>query len=104
LVLLAELADLDRWDFVDQIGEPVSRPWARLVPAPPRGRGVGRARVSPRRRAADVVGAVAPRLDQLAGCGDRLVLLSAFASVMLPGPADVTAAPYLAAARDRCCR
>jgi len=31
LVLLAELAGLDRWDFMDQIGEPVTGPWISLV-------------------------------------------------------------------------
>ena len=55
LVLLAELAGLDRWDFMDQIGEPVTGPWISLVSAgrarpgtqpdpgrsPPPGRGRG---------------------------------------------------------------
>ena len=35
LVLLAELAGLDWWDFTDQIGEPVTGPWISLVSEDP---------------------------------------------------------------------
>ena len=102
LVLLARLAGLDRWDFMDQIGEPVSGPWIRLASAGSPDPEHGQGRTAPRRQAADVVAdqvaVVAARLDQLAGCRDRQVLLSAFASAMFLGPADVTAAPHLSAA------
>ncbi|MBV9450411.1 MAG: hypothetical protein JO345_31430 [Streptosporangiaceae bacterium] len=77
LLLLAELAGLNRFDFLEQIGEP-------------------------HREVVDVVSrhvaARAASLDQLAGCNDRLVLLSAFAAVMCPGAADTAAAPHLATA------
>ena len=89
LVLLATLAGLDRWDFMDQIGEPVRGPWISLVSADSPDPGSGRTQAGPGRQAADVVAdqvaAVAARLDQLAGCRDRQVLLSAFASAMFPG-------------------
>ena len=102
LVLLAKLAGLDRWDFLDQIGEPVRGPWISLVSADSLDPGPGRTQAGPGRQAADVVAdqvaAVAARLDQLAGCRDRQVLLSAFASAMFLGAADVAAAPYLSAA------
>lgn len=79
LTLLAELAGLDRWDFLEQAGES----------APPR-------------QAADVVAdqvaAIAARLGLLANCRDRLVLLSAFAAAMSPSAADAAATPRLAAA------
>ena len=105
LVLLAKLAGLDRWDFMDQIGEPVSGPWVRLVPAASQDSEDSQARDGPRRQAADVVAdqmaAVAPRLHQLASCRDRQVLLSAFASAMFLGPADVAAAPHLSTAAGR---
>lgn len=100
LVLLAELAGLNRWDFVEQIGEPV--PGTRLMPAASPRQGRGQEQAGPRRRAADIVteqvATVAGSLDQLASCTDRLVLLSAFAAVMWPSPADSAAAPHLATA------
>jgi hypothetical protein len=102
LVLLATLAGLDRWDFMDQIGEPVRGPWISLVSTDSPDPGSGRTQAGPRHQAADVVAdqvaAVAARLDQVAGCRDRQVLLSAFASAMFLGPADVAAVPYLSAA------
>lgn len=102
LVLLAELAGLDRWDFMDQIGEPVTGPWISLVSEDAPDPGQARTRAGPRRQATDVVAdqvaAVAARLDQLAGCRERQVLLSAFASAMILGPHEVAAAPYLSAA------
>ena len=71
LVLLAERAGLDRWDFMDQIGEPVTGPWISLVSEDASDSGHARTRAGPRRQAADVVAdqvaAVAARLDQLAG-------------------------------------
>jgi hypothetical protein len=76
LALLAELADLNRFDFLEQIGE--GRSAQSLV--------------------ADHVAARAEKLQDLARCRDRLALLSAFAAVMCPGAADTAAAPHLAAA------
>lgn len=76
LALLAELADLNRFDFLEQIGE-------------------GR---SARSLVADHVAAHAEKLQELARCRDRLALLSAFTAVMCPGAADTAAAPHLAAA------
>ncbi|HVB44946.1 MAG TPA: hypothetical protein VNF47_19910 [Streptosporangiaceae bacterium] len=76
VILLAELIGLDRWDFMDQIG--AGRQAAEVV--------------------ADQVATVAERLDQLASCRDRLVLLSAFAAAMCPGGVDAAAATHLAAA------
>src|SRR5215831_100969 len=100
LALLAELAGLDRWDFMDQIGEPI--PGTRLMPATPPGSGHSQAQAGQRRQAADVVAdqvaAMAAGLDQIASCRDRLVLLSAFAKVMCPGAVDAAAAPHLATA------
>jgi len=108
LALLAELAGLDRWDLMERIGQPIPGTTLMPVSSPGRGQGQaqrqGRARASAgsRRQAADVVAeqvtAVAAGLDRLAGCTDRLVLLSAFAAVMLPGAVDTAAAPHLAAA------
>ena len=102
LALLATLAGLDRWDFMDQIGEPVRRaldpPRVRGLAGPGTRPDAGRSPPSGRGPGSDQVAAVTPRLDQLAGCRDRQLLLSAFASAMLLGPADVTAAPYLSAA------
>jgi hypothetical protein len=98
LTLLAELAGLDRWEFMEQIGEPV--PGATLMPA--RSPSAGGSRAQARRQAADVVtdqvAAVTPRLGMLANCRDRLVLLSAFAAALSPSAADAAAASRLAAA------
>jgi hypothetical protein len=100
LTLLARLAGLDLWDFMDQIGQPV--PGTRLMPVALPGPGDSRAQAGPARQPADVVAdqvaAVAARLDQLADCRDRLVLLSAFAAVMGGGAVEAAAAPHLAAA------
>jgi hypothetical protein len=100
LILLAELAGLDRWDFMEQIGEPI--PGTRLMPATSPGTGHRQPRAAPQRQAPDVVAdrvaALGARLDMLAGCDDRLVLLSAFAAAMSPSAADAGAAPHLAAA------
>lgn len=102
LSLLAGLAGLDRWDFLEQIGESV--PGTSLMPATSPGAGRGRAQAGPHRQAADVVAdqvaALAPRLGLLADCRDRLVLLSAFAAAMSPSAADAAAAPFLAAAAE----
>lgn len=110
LALLAELAGLDVWDFMDQIGQPV--PGTRLMPSASfwprsrrrRGQGPehGQARAGRNRQAADVVAdqvtTAAAGLDQLAGFGDRPALLAAFAAVMDGGGVDAAAAPHLAAA------
>ncbi len=109
LTLLAKLAGLDLWDFMEQIGQPV--PGTRLMPAVSpwplrrRRRGQGpehsHAQASPSRQAAEVVAdqvaVAAAGLGELASCRDRLVLLSAFATVMCGGPIEAAAAPHLAA-------
>jgi hypothetical protein len=102
LVLLAGLAGLDRWDFLEQIGESV--PGTSLLPATSRGAGRERVQPGPHRQAADVVAdqvaALTPRLGLLASYRDRLDLLSAFAAAMSPSAADAAAAPHLAAAAE----
>lgn len=100
LTLLAELAGLNRWDFLEQVGGSV--PGTRLMPASSPGADRGKAQAGSPRQAADVVAdqvaAIAARLGMLANCGDRLVLLSAFAAAMSPTAADAAAAPGLEAA------
>ena len=108
LVLLAKLAGLDRWDFLDQIGEPVRGPWISLVSADSPDPGHGQGRTVPRRQAADVVAdqvaTVAARLDQLAGCRDRQVLLSAFASAMFLAPVTSPRRRTCPPPQTACCR
>ncbi len=81
LSLLAEVAGLDPWDFIDQVGES-----SRGLP--------------PSDVVSSHIAVMAGSLDQLAECEDRAALLSAFAAVMLPGPIETEAAPYLAAAAE----
>jgi hypothetical protein len=110
LSLLAEVAGLDLWEFMDQIGEsiPGTTLTALLSPsdadAESAGPSHGPAPVRARRQAADVltdhVAAVAGSLDQLAECEDRLALLHALADVLLPGAVETAAAPFLAAAAE----
>jgi hypothetical protein len=106
LSLLAKVAGLDLWDFMEQIGESI--PGTTLTASPSDadspGPGHGPAPVRPRRQAADVVtdhvAAVAGSLDLLAECEDRPALLGALADVLLPGPVATAAAPFLASATE----
>jgi hypothetical protein len=100
LRLLARLAGLDLWEFLDQIGVPTLG-GTSLMAADPPDPGRGPAQPGHPRLAADVVAdrvaLVAADLGQLAACRDRLALLAAFAAVMCGDPA-AAAAPYLASA------
>ena len=106
LSLLAEVAGLDLWDFMEQIGESIPGTTLKASPsdadAPAPGHGPAAAR--PRRQAPDVVtdhvAAVASSLDQLARCEDRLALLHALADVLLPGAVETAAAPFLTSATE----
>lgn len=92
LSLLAEVAGLDLWDFMEQIGESIPGTTLKASPsdadADAPGPGHGPAAARPRRQAPDVVtdhvAAVASSLDQLARCEDRLALLHALADVLCP--------------------